>query len=77
MGFSSMQQISKRSTELPSDFVLVLDFEGSELVEKADDAVTKVNLPWMLANSQEFLPNTVCGMCSYAQEPLISCNCPR
>jgi len=39
---SALQKAAQKRLQLPEDFVLVLDFEGSELTEKPDDPITKV-----------------------------------
>ena len=37
-----LQKAAQKRLQLPEDFVLVLDFEGSDLTEKPDDPITKV-----------------------------------
>jgi len=39
---SALQKAAQKRLQLPEDFVLVLDFEGSDLTEKPDDPITKV-----------------------------------
>jgi len=39
---SCLASTRQKRLQLPEDFVLVLDFEGSDLTEKPDDPITKV-----------------------------------
>ena len=44
-----MQQAAKEKRRLPEDFVLVMDFDGTSIVEKADpDPLAKVNSHWLV-----------------------------
>ena len=38
----ALQKAAQKRLQLPEEFVLVLDFEGSDLTEKPDDPITKV-----------------------------------
>ncbi len=42
--FFALQKAAQKRLQLPEDFVLVLDFEGSDLTEKPGDPITKVCL---------------------------------